>query len=375
MNSSAIQKATGADVWAIIMAGGSGERFWPLSRISLPKQMLNIVSDKALLADAVERLIPLFGADRIMVITSSHLEQSVRHLLPDVPATNIIAEPAKRNTAPCLALAAAAIRTTPPTEATPQAMAVFTADHFIGNEGQFHHDVITAVRHSVEHQCLVTFGIIPTRPDTGFGYIEVAEKPEGRNPVPVLAFREKPDAESAHEYLRSGRYYWNSGMFFWSVTAFELALVNHLPAVGSHLQAITAAIETANEADLTDIFTAMPSISIDYGVMEHADNVAVLPAGFAWDDVGSWDAMYRLRVERADTTAGKNVTIGDALVNDGEQCLVVNTHPGNHIVALTGISNIAVVVTADATLVCDIAKGQTVKDVVAVLRNRMPDVL
>lgn len=355
---------TRTDAYVVIMAGGSGERFWPLSRTTRPKQLLPLLeADVSMLEQAVRRIAPLVPRERILVVTSSVLQEPIRQAMPDLPPQNVIAEPAKRNTAPCLALAAVKIMEQGDRDPV---MAVLTADHFIGNEEAFLLNVATAIDVARHQNALVTMGIVPTRPETGYGYIEVgdANVTEGSDARQVLSFREKPDAGTARDYVLSGRYLWNSGMFFWRVSVLQAALQQHEPEIGAWMTQpgdIATSFATS--------FATLPSISIDYAVMERATNVIVVPASFPWDDVGSWDALLRMR----QTDSRGSVTQGECVAVETSESVVVNTRVDGHVVTTVGLVGHVVVVTDDATLVCPTTHAQDVKLVVAALREQGRD--
>lgn len=349
------------NTYAVIMAGGSGERFWPYSRIQRPKQLLHLADEhRTMLQQAVDRIAPLVPAERVLIITSTVLQEPIRKAMPQLPAHNVIAEPAKRNTAPCLALAAAHIRARE--GGNDAAMAVLTADHFIGNEAEFLSNVATALRAAEQHGSLVTLGIPPSRPETGYGYIERGD-PHGAVHH-VVCFKEKPDRATAQQYLESGRFLWNSGMFFWTVSSLQRAMIDHLPAVGQHIDAMATAITTNQGEHLDALFTAMPDVSIDYGVMERAANVEVVPATFVWDDIGSWDALLRLHP----LDDNGNVVIGAATLVDCHHSIIVNVNERGHVATAVGLYNAVLVVTDDASMVCPKDRAQDVKTIVQALR-------
>jgi mannose-1-phosphate guanylyltransferase len=342
--------------YVVIMAGGSGERFWPVSRLTKPKQLLKLTHPTmTMLEQAVERIERLVPVENILVITSSVLQQPITDSMPALPPQNVIAEPAKRNTAPCLALAAVEIRKRTDEDSV---MAVLTADHFIGDPLRFGKDVEECIQFARTHDALVTMGVRPTRPETGYGYIEVDEAQEGI--VPVRSFKEKPNPATALDYVRSGRYLWNSGMFFWRVSTFEKALAEHLPEVGQFCSA---------PGDVATSFARLPDISIDYGVMERASNVHVKQAAFPWDDVGSWDALARLR--GADDA--ENVVNGPTVLVDSQRNVVVNATTTDHVVTGVGLKDHIVIVTDDATMIAPKSRAQDVKNIVKALRDKGRD--
>ncbi len=348
--------------FVVIMAGGSGERFWPSSRMRKPKQLLRLTSStQTMLEEAVARIEPLIPRENIIVITSALLRQPIIDAMPMLPPENVIAEPSKRNTAPCLALAAAEIQT----RSANASMAVLTADHFIGDAEAFRRDVDAALTFAEEHQALVTLGIPPTRPETGYGYIELPTPRTADQLQHVVRFKEKPTFDVALDYVHSGAYMWNSGMFFWTVSALTTAMMEHLPEVGSAIATMTDELATKNASALADTFSSLPDISIDYGVMERANNVFVLPATFPWDDVGSWDALTRMRT----CDASENVTAGDVRLLDTHDSIVVNEATQEHVVTVLGIDGLVIVHTNDATLVTTKDKAQEVKRIVTDLRK------
>lgn len=351
------------NAYAVIMAGGSGERFWPLSRSKRPKQLLALTSQRMMIEEAIERIAPIIPLERVLIITSSVLQQPIIDALPTLPPQNVIAEPAKRNTAPCLALACSVIEAR---EGGDALMAVLTADHFIGNVEAFRHDVQVALDYAQKHNALLTLGIPPTRPETGYGYIRMTSAAAPSTVTSVAEFKEKPTMDVAMQYLRSGEYVWNSGMFFWRTHALADAMQSVLPEVGSHIPSMTSAVKEASHDALDSVFTSLPDISIDYGVMERASNVFVVPASFPWDDVGSWDSLDRMQ-PRDDQG---NVLQGASTVVDTNNSVIVNAHDGSHIVTGVGLDDIVVVVTNDATMVCAKERAQDVKLIVKTLREQ-----
>jgi mannose-1-phosphate guanylyltransferase len=243
-------------------------------------------------------------------------------------------------------------------------MAVLTADHFIGNTDAFRADVSRALTFASTYDALVTIGIPPTRPETGYGYIHVGEPTVVSGVSHVVEFKEKPDLTTALEYVRSGRYVWNSGMFFWRTEALRSAMLNVLPDVGNAIDGLTADLAANDAGHMSEMFHALPDISIDYGVMERSTNVHVVPATFPWDDVGSWDALERMRpLDNA-----QNVVDGVVTVVDTEGSIIVNAHGSAHTVTTVGLRDTVVVVTPDATMVCPKDRAQDVKRIVTTLR-------
>lgn len=353
--------------FAVIMAGGSGERFWPASRQARPKQLLRLTDERrSMLEEALDRIAPLIPPENVIVATNEILAAPIAEAIPRLPRENVIAEPAKRNTAACLALAAAhlARRVGKDGDAS---MAVLTADHRITDEERFRETVALALDFAEANDALVTIGVVPTRPETGYGYIEVAEA-ASRGPVrvlPVERFLEKPDLETARGFVASGRHLWNSGMFFWRVSSFVAGLERHMP----DLARATAEMRddlAAGGRRLPGIFSALADVSVDVGLMERAGNVHVAPATFPWDDVGAWDALARTRTPDGD---GNVADPGTVLV-DARDCIVYNAAGEAMAVALVGVSGLVVATTPDAVLVCDRERAQDVKRAVAALRQQ-----
>ena len=359
----------------VIMAGGVGERFWPLSRRHHPKQLLNLTeAPESPLVEAIGRSRELVSAERIFVATVPHLQAVLQSADLGIPVENVIAEPAKRNTAGCLAYAAATLLArfgVPPEEI---AMAVLTADHRIPDTEAFLEAVRSAWAAAESLDSLVTIGIRPSRPDPGFGYIEIAENAEpvaglaGGQPVfPVVRFHEKPPAEEAARYLAEGRYFWNSGMFFWRVSTFLEEFEHSRPEFAAAVRDLARGLTAGDARAVETRFAALPDISIDYALMEGARSVLVVPGQFAWDDIGSWDALDR----GFSPDRHGNVCVGDPVLVDVEDCIVYNAVGREAVeVAVVGLRDVVVVVTRDAVLVMDKQRAQDVKKVVAELRRR-----
>lgn len=359
---------------AVIMAGGSGERFWPLSRRERPKQLLRLTDpERSMLEEAVERIAPLIAPERVIIATAKHLVEPIRAALAgQLPAENVIGEPCKRNTAGCLAFAAAHALQRFGGDPSKISMAVLTADHSIGQPARFRETVARALDCAEAHGALATIGVTPTRPETGYGYIEV---PEGAEPLsgsdsglpvlPVACFREKPDRPTAEQFVASGRFFWNSGMFFWGLETFLDQLGKSTPAHAEATRAMQSALEATDEAKVCEVFESLEDISIDYALLERADQVIVARADFPWDDVGALDALAR----NFPADAAGNVSFGDPLMIDTKDCIVYN-EPGTEAmaVATVGVEGLAVVVTRDGVLVLPKDRAQDVKQIVTTLK-------
>lgn len=333
---------------AVIMAGGRGTRFWPRSRTLRPKQFLAMVGEHSLLKQTSDRLQPRFRPEHIFVVTTEDLAEQTRQLLPELPAANLLVEPEGRNTAPCLALALVELER----RFKEGVMVVLSADHFISEPDRFLDDIDTAVNHAAQKSALVTFGIKPSYPETGYGYIET--EGEGRI-LSVKAFREKPDVATAIGYLQTGRHYWNAGMFVWTLADMRQELNRHCPDMLSPLDAWVQA--GAQTATLREAYGKTPKNSIDYALMEKSDRVAVVPATFAWSDVGSWPAV----AEFHEADAEGNVTQGEVILLDSKNCAI---YGGQRLIAGSGLEDLIVVDEADALLICHRDKAQDVKKIV-----------
>ncbi len=354
------------NIYAVIMAGGVGSRLWPKSRERSPKQLLHILGEGTMIQNTIARLQPMIPYENIFVVTSRVQADGVKEQVPQIPPGNIIAEPFGRNTAPCVALSAAMLRDRDPEGV----MVVLPADHFIQNVGEFQMKLKLACDAAYQMRCLVTMGITPTRPETGFGYIQKGEQPDPENSFydqglrPVLTFAEKPDLPTAERFLASGDFLWNSGMFIWRIDSIEEEFKRHLPELFEQVESIHAAIGTDEYQDrLESIYSQMHPISIDYGVMEKAENVYVTQCEFGWSDVGSWDETYRL--SRKDANA--NSIIGDVVTIDTQRSFI---RTAGKMVATVGVEDLIIVDTPDALLICKRGQSQRVQAVVDYLRRK-----
>ena len=345
----------------VILAGGSGTRFWPLSRTRHPKQLMSVLGGKSMLQRTVERVLPL-KPERVMVVTNRlQAEETVTQLasLTAVPI-EVIAEPVGRNTAPAVGLAARLAAATP--EAV---MAVLPADHVIPDEEQFR-EILRQGESAAREGNLVTLGIAPTRPETGYGYIEVASGSAGKRPFPVLRFVEKPNLERAEQFVASGNFYWNSGMFLWRADTILEELQRFLPGLHQGLMGIKVSADgTASGEHIDAFYRDAPSESIDFGVMEKSDRVVMIPASFGWSDVGSWSALSE--VLEGDDNGNVIINAAGEVLADARGCLA---YGGGKMVALLGVSDLIVVETPDALLVCPRNRAQEVKNIVGELQRR-----
>jgi len=351
---------------AIVMAGGSGTRFWPASRASLPKQLLPLAGAKTLLEDTVERLAGLVPPERVLIVTSERLLSAVRQQLPQVPEAGLVGEPCKRDTAPCVGLAALLVARHDP-DAT---MAVMPSDHVIQPAVRFREAILQAAALVDESPGrLVTFGIKPTYPAESFGYIQQGAPlahPRGNAAVHAVAqFREKPPASVARENVAAGNFLWNAGIFIWKAATILEALATHQPECLARLKTIVAAWDTPDRAAVfAREFAAIKGITIDYAVLEHARDVVVIEAPFSWDDLGGWSAVARQR----GCDAEGNTIVGRHLGIDSVRTIVHGE--ADHLVVTMGLEDMLVVHTPDATLVANRAHEEAVRRVVAELEKR-----
>ena len=352
-------------VHAVILAGGSGTRFWPASRRLMPKQLLPLAgaTDEPLIAATVRRIEALVPPERVWVSTGARLVTGTAAALPRVPAAHMLAEPVARNTAPAIAWASATIARSDPDAV----IAILPADHFIGDEPAFR-EVLSRALRSAEEGWLTTIGIVPTRAETGYGYIEVGDS-VGDRVHAAARFVEKPTRERAAEYLAGGKHLWNAGMFFFRASAMREAIGEHLPALAAGLDRIDAAAAAGKEAEvLAEVFPTLPSISIDHGVMEKAKRIAVVPGSFGWNDVGSWEVTW----EMSERDAQGNAMPAGTIAVDAKNNLVkdLSTTARSKRWALVGVSDLVVVETDDAVLVIPRDRAQDVRAVVDALSAR-----
>ncbi len=331
---------------AVVMAGGSGTRFWPKSRRNRPKQLLNLHGDATMLQQTVSRVAPLVPPERVLIITGADQAEAVRAQLPEVPAGNVVAEPCPRDTAPCVGLAAAIVAKTDP-DGT---MIVMPADHVIEPQEKFLKTVRAAVAViDDDPTAFVTFGIKPTRAETGYGYIERGERlgaPEGIALHKVAQFREKPDRETAERFLADGRFAWNSGIFLWRARAILDALATHRPAIAAALDRIAPALGSADEvAVINREFPGMERIPIDKAVMEKADNVRVLEVVYDWNDVGDWRSLSGLVAP----DAHGNTVQGQVHLVETSNSIIVSDDGG--LIATLGVDDLVIIQSNGATLV------------------------
>ena len=344
---------------AVIMAGGKGERFWPKSRISRPKQFLSLTSDgETMIQKTVKRLLPVVDMEDIFIVTNSAYTTLVTEQLPEIPAENILAEPCARNTAPCIAFAAAVINR----KYDDAVMLVLPSDHLISNEILYANTLKKAVSVAEKDNNLVTIGITPNYPETGYGYINFGEEKD--EAYSVERFVEKPDLPTAEKYLESGRYLWNSGMFIWKLSSIMNNIHKFMPDIYDGAMKIGESFGTDNFNEVLEReFTSFRSESIDFGIMEKADNIYTIPGNFGWDDVGSWLAVERIN----DTDGDSNYIDGNVIAEDTRHVTICG---GKRLIAAVGIEDIIIVDTDDALLVCSKNSTQDVKKIIARLKEQ-----
>ena len=357
-------------VHAVILAGGRGTRFWPRSRTRTPKQLLNIVGKDTMLQQTVARLRPLIPSERIWTVTNAEQADAVRKQVPVAARKRVLIEPMGLNTAVAIGLATIQIRHAARGDAL---MAVLPADHYIEQAEKYREIVSAALDVAHEPGRMVVLGIPPTRPETGFGYVERTGEPIGREGVPVFAvrrFTEKPELKLAQEYVATGNYHWNAGMFFWRVSTFLENLKQFLPKTHAALEKLSAFIRTRNyERKLRAIYTKLENISVDYAVLEPATRapgpprVFVIPAEVGWSDIGSWAAVFQLLAKNG----SENILSGKGHTLDAEGNLLWSP---SKFVAAIGVRNLVVVETPDALLICPRDRAQDVGKIVKVLEDR-----
>ena len=343
--------------YAVIMAGGTGTRFWPKSTSKHPKQFLKLFGKETMIQQTVNRLAPDINSENVLVVTNADYIPFVENQLPSVPAHQIIGEPVARNTAPCVAAAAAILHKIDP-EST---MIVLPADHKIEDRKTFLDVLKGAGDLAGETESLITIGIRPNRPETGYGYIQYnsdKKKNAGNySAYSVENFTEKPDLETAKKFVKSGDYVWNSGMFIWKTSAILNAFEKYLPEIYDLTQTLVRS--DMSDEDIEGFYDACPSISVDYGIMEKAENVHVIPAEFGWNDVGSWRSVHDL----SDKDEQNNALDPEHTVALNSKSNLVQSNSGKQVV-LIGVDNLAVVETDDAIMVLNLDHDQDVKKVV-----------
>lgn len=348
-------------MFAVIMAGGGGTRLWPKSLEKNPKQMHALAGEKPLVQETVDRLSDIIGHDNVYVITNTHQAELIRELIPSC-CQRVLIDPFRRDTAPCIGLAAIYLSLQDPDAV----MGVFAADHFIGNPAEFGR-IVRAGEKLAAAGHVVTIGIKPTEPATGYGYIECGEQFGSADGIEVRyakRFAEKPDLETARCYYESGQYLWNSGMFIWKIPTILSLFEKHLPDVYERLLRIRDAVGTESEHDvLIREYDRMQRISVDYGIMEKLEKILVIPGDFGWNDVGSWTTVYDLTPHDENEDAVRGLHFGI----DTRNSLIVG--PENKVIATIGIEDMIIIDTDGALLVCPKDRAQDVKKIVDALKS------
>ncbi len=331
---------------ALILAGGSGKRFWPLSEKGKPKQLISLFSEKTLIEETIDRLLKNFALEDIKIVTNKALGKKLKGLLSDFPEENILSEPQARNTAPSILWAISLFEK----EDEETIFGIFPSDHFIVDEDRFSERLNLAFELADSEEKLITFGIIPTAPDTGYGYIETEKTDsDNTNYLKVLSFKEKPNYETAVKYLRGGNYFWNSGMFIWKGKIFRENLKKYSEYFSEYY-------EKFREGESPEkLFSEIKSTSIDYALMEKSKEIILVQGDFRWSDVGSYKSFYDINKKDENS----NVRIGNAIIKDSESCLIYSKE---NPVALIGVKNLFVIVNNGKIVVGDMNHSQDVKE-------------
>lgn len=350
-------------MYAVIMAGGKGTRFWPRSRQKRPKQLLNLVGQRSMLQQTVARISTLLPFENILVVAGEAHGTEVRNQLAELPEENIILEPVGRNTAACIGLAALVVEHRDPSAV----MLVLPADHLITDEDLFLASLGAAVAMARRQPALITLGIRATSPETGYGYIEAAEQVDtvqNHSFYKVSSFHEKPDWKGAKKFLQAGNFYWNSGMFVWQVGAILKALKSYLPGLFADLQELQPYMDSAElEGGIARIYPDLESISIDYGVMEKANNVVMLPADFGWNDLGTWASMAQIWPKDEQ----HNAFLGNVMAQESRGNVVYSRQK---LCVLLGVDDLIVVDTDEALLVCPVSRAQDIGKILDLMRQK-----
>lgn len=338
----------------LIMAGGKGERFWPKSRNHLPKQFLCIDnSNDTLIQKTVKRISPLVDIEDIYILTNENYASIVKEQLPGIPHENIVCEPMGRNTAPAIGLGVEVLRH----KYDDCVMMILPSDHFIFNEKEYLRLLNEAIDYAHKNEALVTLGINPTGPNTGYGYIKLSNQINSCL-YQVDSFKEKPNLETAKEYVQSGQYVWNAGMFIWKLSTIDNALKEHMPTQHKQLK------EHFGKDSFIETFKNLESISIDFGVMEKANNIYVVKGDFGWDDVGSWEALHRVSEKDENNNA---LLTNNVVLHDSHNCVI--SSDTNKLIATVGLDNIVVVETKDSILIANKDRVGEIKEIIKHLKE------
>ncbi len=354
------------DVYAVIMAGGVGTRFWPRSKERKPKQLIRIVGENTMIQDTVYRLKGLIPHERILIITNKVQKIRIKEQLPELPEENIIDEPFGKNTAACIGLAAVLIEK----KSSDSVMVTLPADHIIKDVDLFQSTIRSTIEYAYSAKKLVTVGINPTRPETGYGYIQYDDKEISSNIHKVLTFAEKPNFATARRFIESGDFLWNSGIFVWRTDVILNEIKTYMPDLYEGLQVIKKFIGTPEfEKNLVQVYGQLKNISIDYGILEKTSNVAVAKGDFYWNDVGSWEAVYEI----AEKNEEGNALIGDVYTERTYGSYIFSPQ---RFTAAIGVENLIIIDTNDALLVCHRNNAQDVRQIVDYLKmNKRTELL
>jgi len=352
------------NLYAVIMAGGIGARFWPRSKKKSPKQLLKIIGERTMIQETFARINGLVPKENILIVTNESQKPGIIEQLPEIPSENIIVEPFGRNTAACIGLASVIIQQRSPDAVT----FVMPADHIITDRESFIITLKTAANFSYENQALVTIGIQPTKPETGYGYIQIDEESGKDNIFKVLTFAEKPNYATALNFIKSGDFFWNSGMFIWKIDTILNEINRFMPDLYEGLIQIKDQINNPDFHNiLLNIYGQLRSISIDYGIMEKSDRVFLVKGQFNWSDVGSWEAVYELSEKDQDG----NVKVGTVYT---DMALDSYIYSPDKFTAVIGLDNVIVINCNDALLICKRDKAQDVKNIIDYLKlNKLND--
>jgi len=350
-------------MYAVIMAGGKGTRFWPRSRERRPKQLLNIVGHRSMLQQTIARIGNLLPVEDVLVVAGEVHGEEVRRQLAELPPENILLEPVGRNTAACVGLAALLVQHRDPSGV----MVILPADHLITDEDLFLSTLRAAVAMARKEPTLITLGIRPASPETGYGYIEAGgqvDKVQEHDFYKVSSFHEKPDLERAKNYLERGNFFWNSGMFVWQAEAILAAMKSYLPGLHADLHRLKPFLDTDElDREINRIYPDLESISIDYGVMEKADNVLMIPADFGWNDLGSWASMAQIWPKDDQDNAHQ----GDIMIMESSGNVVFCQEK---LCVLLGVDDLIVVDTEEALLVCPVSRAQDIGKILDLMKQR-----
>jgi mannose-1-phosphate guanylyltransferase len=355
-------------MYFVLMAGGIGSRFWPRSRSSQPKQLLQILGTRSMMQMTYDRIRNLAEPEKILIVTNQDLKEAIAEQIPDIPRENIIGEPFGRNTAPCVGLACAFMKNREPADSN-EVMVVLPADHLIQDEQKYLDVLKTAVNYAAHNDYLLTIGIVPAYPETGYGYIQRNEAVLSSNQktiYKVKTFAEKPNRDTAERFLKSGDFFWNSGMFVWNYNTIMKEFEEYIPELAEGIHQIAEDVGTDNQDEaVLDLYSKIKSISLDYGILEVSKRVGVIEGDFRWNDVGSWEAVYN--ISEKDDQANVVNTDKKIMLNAGDNYLYSSE---NKIIVAMDVEGLVLVETDDAILICKKEKSQNVKNVVDLLRQK-----